>query len=177
MITTGLDIEKIGCIWVVLLEQELQIPGYDTEEKVYTNIKQLLWRGGRKWESCDFVIQTYIPQNEFVAWVIEWNYKDFFSKTLQERKIFWYPPYKELATITYRHLSKDMASRFISLLKNKLELIDIWKHFEIILSENVRRKYNQYYFQLFIKWTNVRNFIGEIRNELLKNKGLTIELE
>jgi primosomal protein N' (replication factor Y) len=58
MITTGLDIEKIGCIWVVLLEQELQIPGYDTEEKVYTNIKQLLWRGGRKWESCDFVIQT-----------------------------------------------------------------------------------------------------------------------
>ncbi|USN59540.1 MAG: hypothetical protein H6767_08785 [Candidatus Peribacteria bacterium] len=44
MITTGFDFKKVGLIGVILLEQELQIPVYNTEEKVYQNIKQLLGR-------------------------------------------------------------------------------------------------------------------------------------
>lgn len=44
MITTGFNFQDISLIGVILLEQELQIPRYDTFEKVYSNIKQLIGR-------------------------------------------------------------------------------------------------------------------------------------
>lgn len=44
MITTGFDLRNIGLIGVILLEQELQIPKYDTEERIYATVKQLIGR-------------------------------------------------------------------------------------------------------------------------------------
>ena len=58
MITTWFNIKNIWLIWVILLEQELLIPKYNTEEKLYFNIKQLLWRWNRVWEKTN-------PQNNF----------------------------------------------------------------------------------------------------------------
>ena len=42
MITTGFNIQNLGLIGVILIEQELAIPRYNTEENVYSNIRQLL---------------------------------------------------------------------------------------------------------------------------------------
>jgi hypothetical protein len=42
MLTTGFDFDAIGLVTVILIEQELQIAKYNSEEKLYTNIKQLL---------------------------------------------------------------------------------------------------------------------------------------
>lgn len=42
MITTGFNIQRLGLIGVILIEQELNIPRYNTEENVYSNIRQLL---------------------------------------------------------------------------------------------------------------------------------------
>jgi len=84
MITTGFDFSNVGLIGILLLEQELSFPKYDIEEKVYTNIKQLIGRGERKWEKTDIILQTFIPQNDFVKSISEGNYKDFFTKTLEE---------------------------------------------------------------------------------------------
>jgi primosomal protein N' (replication factor Y) len=54
MITTGFNFLNVWLIWVILLEQELQIASYNTEEKVFSNIKQLIWRGWRLWQKTDF---------------------------------------------------------------------------------------------------------------------------
>jgi primosomal protein N' (replication factor Y) (superfamily II helicase) len=67
------------------------------------------------------VIQTFIPQNEMIKNLTESNYKDFFKKTLEERKIFNYPPFSELATLRYKSFSKENALEFISDLKIKLD--------------------------------------------------------
>jgi primosomal protein N' len=44
MITTGFDFKNIGLIGIILLEQELLSAQYNTEEKVVSNIKQLIGR-------------------------------------------------------------------------------------------------------------------------------------
>jgi primosomal protein N' len=43
----------------------------------------------------------------------ETNYKDFFKKTLEERKLFNYPPFSELATLRYKNISQEKALEFI----------------------------------------------------------------
>ena len=77
MITTWFDFSNIWLIWVILLEQEIQIPNYDTKEKVYSNIKQLIWRWWRKWQDTDIILQTFIPNNQIIKEIVELNYKDF----------------------------------------------------------------------------------------------------
>ena len=179
MITTGFDFKNIWLIWVILIEQELQIPKYNTEEKVYSNIKQLLWRWERVWEKTEFIIQTFIPENEIIQNIINKNYKDFFMQTLEERKIFKYPPFVELLTLEYRNKSEEKAKNFILNLKNKLdlELKNYEKNeeiSEILLNPNYQKKYNQYYYRIIIKWTNLRNFIECVKGEIFRNKELVV---
>lgn len=177
MITTWFDFKNIGLVWVILLEQELQIPKYNTKEKVYSNIKQLLGRGSRNWEISNIVIQTFIPENDTIQSIVSGNYKDFFSKILEERKLFWYPPYTEMITIEYRHTNLEKTLHFLENIKNKLDLQNIENKMSIIIAPKAIKKQNQYYRNLILKWENLRNFIECIRPEIMRNKWLIVIFE
>lgn len=177
MITTWFDFEWVWLIWVILLEQELLIPKYNTEEKVYSNIKQLLWRWSRNWEISNIVIQTFIPENEIVKSITTSNYKDFFIKTLEERKMFNYPPFSEMLTLEYRHNNREKAKNFMERLKNKLDLENSNKLIDIKLVPNPTKKYNQFYYKIIIKWVNLRDFINKIKPEILRNSWLIVIFE
>ena len=176
MITTGFDFEQVGLIWVILLEQELLIPKYNTEEKVYSNIKQLLWRWNRKWEHSEIVIQTFIPENQIVQSITNANYKDFFTQTLQERKAFGYPPFHEMLTLEYRNKNKQKAYDFICQLKNKLD-IENKSWLDIRLIPHPEKRYNQFYYKIIIKWNKLRDFIQCIKAEIFKNSWLIVIFE
>ncbi len=176
MITTGFDFRNLWLIWVVLLEQELLIPKYNTEEKVYSNIKQLIWRWNRLWEESDIIIQTFIPENQIIKDITNYNYKDFFLKTLEERKLFNYPPFSEMLSLEYRHTDKQKAKSFITNLKNKLDL-EKNKQTEIVLVPNPSKKHNQFHYKIIIKWKNLRSFINCIRDEIIRNSSLSIIFE
>ncbi len=177
MITTGFDFHNVWLIWVILLEQELWIPAYNTKEKVYSNIKQLLWRGSRKWTISNIVIQTFIPENDIIKNITESNYKTFFKNTLKERKLFNYPPFSEILTLEYRHKSEIKSKDFMLKLKNRLDLENIDKKIDISLTPNTFKKYNQYYCKIIIKWPSIRNFIQNIKSEIMRNSWLSIIFE
>ena len=174
MITTWFNFDKVWLVWVILLEQELQIPKYNTEESVFTNIRQLIWRGARVWQKTDFIIQSFIPDNEIVKWIVFDNYRDFFIKTLQERKLFNYPPFWEIATLEYRHSSEKKSKEFTEKLHNKLIIENENNEVEIIFNKKAIKKINQYYYKIIIKWNKVRNFIEKIKPEIIRNSGLVV---
>ena len=177
MITTWFDFSNVGLVCVMLLEQELLIPGYNTQEKLYSNITQLLWRGSRKWEVSETIIQTFLPENEIIKTITEKNYKEFFISTLNERKLFRYPPFNEMLTLEYRHKSEDKSKEFIQKLKLKLDELDKDNNYEIIVTHNSFKKYNQYYFKIIIKGNNLRNFIKNIKSDIIKNSNLSLIFE
>lgn len=174
MITTGFDFKKVWLIWVILLEQELSFPFYNTEEKAYINIKQLLWRGERLGEKTDFILQTFIPENNLIKTIAEMNYRDFFIETLKERKFFNYPPFTEISILEYRNRNQTKAYDFMQKLKNKLDLLNKDKNLEIILNKESFKKYNQYYFKIVLKWDNLRDFLENIRPEIMRNSNLSL---
>jgi len=174
MITTWFDFENVGLIWVILLEQELQIPKYNTSEKVYSNIKQLFWRWSRLWVETNFVIQTFISENELVKDIVYDNYKEFFIKTLKERKTFNYPPFCELATIEYRSKDIEKGLKYINKIKDKLDLNNEKKEIQIILNPNYSKKYNQFYYKIIIKWNNLKNYLECIKNDIFRDSNLIV---
>jgi len=173
MITTWFNFSKIGLIWVILLEQELQIPEYDTHEKVFFNIKQLLWRWWRVGQYTDIVIQTYSPNNESIKSIIYNNYKEFFINTLKERKIFWYPPFWEYVVLRYKNIDKNKSIDYMSKFYEKLiSLNDRW--LDIIFVKNVIKRNNQFFSKIIIKWNNLRDFISLIKKDILRNKDMSV---
>lgn len=175
MITTWIDLKNIWLIAVVLLEQELMTDNFDAEEEVYINIKQLSWRTREK--ECDIIIQSFIPDNPLIQIITEKNYKDFFKTTLEERKKFELPPFYEKAILEFRSPSKDKSITFMKRLKNKLDILNSTKDLNIILSGNIRKKYNQYYCSIHIWGKQIKPFLENIRAEIIKNSYLSIRFD
>lgn len=170
MISTWFDLQNIALIGIILLEQELSLSHYKQEEKVYQNIKQLIGRGERLGWKTEILIQTFIPENDIVESICEKNYNDFFQKSLKERKLFHYPPFYDFTRLEYRDINKEKAFDFIKKIKNKLDLLNKEQKYEIILSPEPRKKYNQFHYQIIIKWENNRNFLENIKEEIMRNK-------
>ena len=177
MITTWFDFRNIGLIWILLLEQDFSIPNYNSEEKAYINIKQLLWRWNRLWQKTQIIAQSFIPENEIIKTILEKNYKQFFIDTLQERKLFNYPPFTEMLTLEYRDKSEQKSIDFMVNLKNKLDLLNSDEKIEIILNKKPFKKYNQYFTKIILKWDNLRDFLENIKYEIYKNSNLSIIFE
>jgi len=71
--------------------------------------------------------------------------------SLQERKLFNYPPFTQMVTLEYRHTNRDKSKDFISKLYNKLVLQDDNKKYDIVLLPNSMKRYNQFFFKIIIK--------------------------
>jgi hypothetical protein len=56
-----------------------------------------------------------------------------------------------MASLEYRHKSEEKAKYFIQKLKIKLDFIDNESLYEITMTHNSFKKYNQYYFKIIIK--------------------------
>ena len=186
MITTGFDFKNIGLIWIILAEQEFSFPNYNSEEKAYINIKQLIWRWNRMWDKTEIIMQTFIPENEIIKSISEKIYKNFFIDTLTERKLFNYPPFTEMITLEYRDKSEEKAINFMINLKNKLDLLNREpsnplirreNNIEIILNKQCFKKYNQYFIKIILKWDKLRGFIENIKNEIFRNSNLSVIFE
>lgn len=177
MITTWFDFSSVWLIWVILVEQELQIAKYNSEEKLFINIKQLIWRWSRRWEETTFVLQSFIPENPTIKMILEDNYKDFFIKTLKERKLFNYPPFIEYAILEYRNAEKIKALNYIKNLKAKLDNLNFdWK-IEIISTENAFKKFNQFHYKIILKWKDLRIFLEWIKKEIFTESHLSLSFE
>lgn len=177
MITTWFNFSNIWLVAVVLIEQELQLAKYNSEEKLFTNIKQLLWRWARRWEKTTFIIQSFIPENETIKMICEDNYKTFFKKTLLERKLFNYPPFTEYAILEYRNEKQEKALNYTKKLKEKLDLINVEKNIEIIFIENSFKKYNKFHYKIILKGKNLKNFLKNIKTEIFQESNLSLTFE
>ena len=177
MITTGFDFSGIWLVCVVLIEQELQINKYNSEENLYTNIKQLLWRWWRKWAKTEFIIQSFIPENESIKMILEDNYKNFFIKTLKERKVFNYPPFCQYAILEYRNKDKQKALDYCINLEQILDDFNKDKKIEIIFTQASFKKYNLYHYKIILKWQDLRKFLENIKEMIFKERNLSLIFE
>jgi primosomal protein N' (replication factor Y) len=177
MITTWFNFEKIWLIAVILFEQELSIPNYDTEEKVYCNIRQLIWRWNRKSEKTNIIIQTFTPKNNILKYISKWNYKDFFINSLKERKIFNYPPYSSMFILEYRDKDKQKAKEYCIKLENVITN-EIWdnKTIELIFNKTSYKKNNSFFYRIIIKGKSLEKIKLFLKKIIIKKSNLSIQI-
>ena len=108
---------KFYLICVLNADSLISVPDFKTEERLFYQIEKLL-----DFLPKNMVLQTYNPENRAILTASEGNYKDFYDKELETRKIFSYPPYSRLIKLTFRHKYKDKASYEARILSGKLKM-------------------------------------------------------
>lgn len=175
MLTTGFNFAKVGLIAVILVEQELNSFHFDSEEKAYQNLKQLIGRGNRIHQKTHIILQSFTPNHRLIKQLTEQSYRDTLPSKLTERKLFHYPPYSEIVILDYRHEEKNISQEKLSHIIEKLKLISEDSNFQIIFWGESFKKNNLYHTRAILKWKNIRWLIRPIEKDILKNPLLSVE--
>ncbi|NOY96270.1 MAG: primosomal protein N' [Chlorobi bacterium] len=120
MVTKGLDFDYVSVVGILNADNLINFPDFRAHERSYQLIAQVSGRAGRKHKQGSVVIQTSQPDHPIIAEIMENAYLQTFSRQLNERKFFKYPPYFRLIKVVVKHKDIAKVSRASSQLATKL---------------------------------------------------------
>ena len=120
MITKGLDFDNVSLVGVLNADSLLNFPDYRAHEKAFQTLLQVAGRAGRKNKKGTVIIQTRNAEHPVLKFVMQHQFKEFYSKELSERQEFKYPPYYRLIEVTVKNKQKEKVDAAALFLINKL---------------------------------------------------------
>lgn len=125
MVTKGLDFDNVSLVGVFEIDRMLYFPDYRSHERTYQMLTQVSGRAGRKEKKGLVIVQTSNPDHETIQAVIKGEKEEFYTKEINDREEFNYPPFSRLIRITVRNEDKlkslDSASYLAMQLRSKLQ--------------------------------------------------------
>lgn len=101
-------------IGIINADTLINFPDFRAEESLFRQIYTLGRMASR------LLIQTYNPKDEAIKSAASRDIKRFFSKELENRKAFSYPPFSKLIKLIYKHKDLIKAKRETRILYEKL---------------------------------------------------------
>lgn len=102
LISKGWDISRVGLVGIISADTMLHLPDFRSEERTFQLLTQVAGRTGRGSELGNVVLQTYSPENYAIQAVKTHDYVSFYSKEIQVRREFAYPPFARLVKLQIR---------------------------------------------------------------------------
>ncbi len=123
MVAKGLDFENVTLVGVLNADKELYNDDYQSMERTFDLITQVVGRAGRGRYAGKALIQTMNPGNEVIRFASAQDYESFYSYEIGVRKAMVYPPYCTLVSIGFRGRNAERveqaAAGFLALLKER----------------------------------------------------------
>lgn len=119
-------------------------------------------------------IQTFAPYNEMIESLIKMNYKEFFQKSLKERKLFCYPPFCEIATIVYKGKRKEEVKNKINEIATLLHGLHDASFYTIFCDPHIWVIRTGYMGKIIVKGNNIRHFLFPLKNYFFQNKNCIV---
>ncbi len=123
IITKGLDFDNVGLVGILNADNLLNYPDFRAYEHSYQLLSQVAGRAGRKYRRGTVIIQTSDPENVVITNVIKQDFRSFYESQIEERRIFNYPPYHRLITVTMRHRDFNVVSEMAGVIAKELVII------------------------------------------------------
>lgn len=177
MVAKGLDFDDVTLVGVVNADNSLYDESYNSAERCFDLITQVVGRSGRRDGNGKAVIQTINPFNQTLEYASKQDYKSFYENEIELRKLLTYPPYCDI-----------ISASFIGDNENKVALCSK-KFFELLIEENEKYKHkiivlgpsvakiaklnNTYRYRLSVKCKNsknIRNMFNDIQKNISKIK-------
>jgi primosomal protein N' (replication factor Y) len=109
MVVKGLDFDHVALVGILDADGLLAFTDFRVNERAFQLMEQVSGRAGRRGDKGLVIIQTAKPGHDIINDVINHDYKSFYTKEIESRRIFHYPPYTRLIQFFFRHTDKNKA--------------------------------------------------------------------
>lgn len=177
MVAKGLDFDDVTLVGVVNADNSLYDESYNSAERCFDLITQVVGRSGRRDGNGKAVIQTINPYNQTLEYASKQDYKSFYENEIELRKLLTYPPYCDIISASFIGDNENKVAlcskRFFELL---IEENEKYKHKIIVLGPSVAKiakLNNTYRYRLSVKCKNsknIRNMFNDIQKNISKIK-------
>ncbi len=101
MIAKGHDFSDVTFVGIVDADQSLYHSDYRSTEKTFELITQMAGRAGRDESEGKVILQTYVPRHYAYRFIANYDYKGFFDKELNLRKVTQFPPFTTIIRLLF----------------------------------------------------------------------------
>ena len=109
MVVKGLDFDHVALVGILDADGLLAFTDFRVNERAFQLMEQVSGRAGRRGEKGAVIIQTAKPGHPIVNDVINHDYKSFYAREIESRRLFHYPPYTRLIQFFFKHTDKNKA--------------------------------------------------------------------
>ncbi|HZV51552.1 MAG TPA: primosomal protein N' [Candidatus Dormibacteraeota bacterium] len=110
LVARGLDLENVTTVGVVDADLPLHFPDYRSAEMAFALVIQAAGRAGRRERPARVVVQTSNPDHYSLRRARDGDYLGFYLDEIPARQAFSFPPYAQLAVLTYSHPDQERAA-------------------------------------------------------------------
>lgn len=101
MIAKGLHFPEVTLVGILNCDSSLNIPDFRSAETTFQLMTQVAGRSGRGILPGEVIIQTCMPDNEIIKLASYQDYKSFYKSEIESRRLFKFPPFSQLAKVTF----------------------------------------------------------------------------
>ncbi len=120
MVTKGLDFDNVQVVGVLSADNMLSFPDFRAHERSFQLMAQVSGRAGRKDKQGMVIIQAWKPDHPILKDVVNHDYVSMYTRQLEERKKFNYPPYFRLIIIRMKHKKAEILNEGAAVLTRDL---------------------------------------------------------
>jgi len=176
VIAKGLDLPQLRTVGVIQADTGLSLPDFNTNERTFQLLAQVVGRVGRNEHQTQVIVQTYQPTHPSIINGLKQDYESFYQYTLTERKRALFPPFTHLLRLTCVYKTESAAinnaKKMAIELKNKVN-----KDVQILgpTPAFYERQHGTYRWQLVLK-SPKREYLIDIL-KLIPTKSWQFELD
>ncbi|MBP3431621.1 MAG: primosomal protein N' [Clostridia bacterium] len=123
MIAKGHDFEDVLLVGIVDADQSLYQADYRSIERTFQLVTQVAGRAGRSLKQGRVILQTYSPRHYVYRFATNYDYKGFFKKEANLRKVTKFPPYARIVRILFTHEDENIVAQECRVCYNKVQQI------------------------------------------------------
>jgi primosomal protein N' (replication factor Y) len=110
MVAKGHDFPGVTAVGVLSADTLLHFPDFRSAEKTFQLLAQVAGRAGRGDAAGSVHVQTFHPSHPAIRRAAEHDVDGFASAELEFRRVFFYPPFSELAALLVSSPDRDRAA-------------------------------------------------------------------
>ena len=182
MIAKGLDFPNVTLVGVLSLDKALFAGSFNSYERTFSLLTQVVGRSGRGEKKGVAFIQTYVPEHYVLELASKQDYKEFYAQEIALRKALVYPPFCDICVIGINSLIDIQAQKasnlFIDILKNNIKNLSFKFPLRVLGPSqfSVGKINNRYRYRIIMKCKNEKHFrelISTSLKDAMKHKAFS----
>lgn len=179
MIAKGLDFPNVTLVGVLSLDKALFAGSFNSYERTFSLLTQVVGRSGRGEKQGVAFIQTYVPEHYVLELASRQDYKEFYEQEIALRKALVYPPFCDICVVGINSPIDIQAQKaslsFIDILKQNINNLEFKFPLRVLGPSqfSIGKINNRYRYRIIIKCKNEKHFrelISTSLKEAMKHK-------